>query len=446
MSSMKSKAEKEKDRVAQEKVQTILTSMLRDEDNKYCVDCDSKGPRWASWNLGVFLCIRCAGIHRNLGVHISKVKSVNLDSWTPHQVASMQAMGNSKGRAVYEANIPDDFRRPQTDSAVESFIRQKYEKKKFIAAEWVATKPPDVPVGWEDAGGLDTKKVEFKKLQLPARGSGGTSPKTVSPRAEAKTVRSTAPAPLTVSLPPVTATTTTSASSTVTDLLGLSMSSAAPAQPQLPSSSSQDLLGLNSEFSAFVSASPAGPAKTNDPAPSSQAEAPTPSDGRLSKDSILALFGPKSSPAPAQAQPNMFGQFQSPGLPGMNQFQSPAPSQPIPGQFQSPNPGLGQFQSPNPGLGQFQSPNPGLGQFQSPLGQFGGQGSPNPAFTASVANGNPHSNLLGLYNQPQQNMGNGFQSQPVINPFLDSNQMAGQLSGLNLGTASPAAASPSLWQ
>jgi hypothetical protein len=45
------------------------------------------GPRWASWNLGIFVCIRCAGIHRNLGVHISKVKSVNLDSWTPVQVS-----------------------------------------------------------------------------------------------------------------------------------------------------------------------------------------------------------------------------------------------------------------------------------------------------------------------------------------------------------------------
>jgi len=45
------------------------------------------GPRWASWNLGVFLCIRCAGIHRNLGVHVSRVKSVNLDSWTPEQIA-----------------------------------------------------------------------------------------------------------------------------------------------------------------------------------------------------------------------------------------------------------------------------------------------------------------------------------------------------------------------
>ena len=49
-----------------------------------------QGPRWVSWNLGIFVCIRCAGIHRNLGVHISKVKSVNLDSWTPHQVAVSQ--------------------------------------------------------------------------------------------------------------------------------------------------------------------------------------------------------------------------------------------------------------------------------------------------------------------------------------------------------------------
>ncbi len=45
------------------------------------------GPRWTSWNIGVFICIRCAGFHRNLGVHISKVKSVNLDSWTGEQIA-----------------------------------------------------------------------------------------------------------------------------------------------------------------------------------------------------------------------------------------------------------------------------------------------------------------------------------------------------------------------
>ena len=47
-------------------------------------------------------------------------------------------MGNSKARAVYEANLPDGHRRPQTDSALEAFIRAKYEQKKYIAREWIA--------------------------------------------------------------------------------------------------------------------------------------------------------------------------------------------------------------------------------------------------------------------------------------------------------------------
>lgn len=102
------------------------------------------GPRWASWNLGIFLCIRCAGIHRNLGVHISKVKSVNLDSWTPEQVVSLQQMGNSRARAVYEATLPDSWRRPQTDSSLENFIRAKYQQKKYIAKEWVQPPLPKV--------------------------------------------------------------------------------------------------------------------------------------------------------------------------------------------------------------------------------------------------------------------------------------------------------------
>ncbi|KFO09009.1 Stromal membrane-associated protein 2, partial [Balearica regulorum gibbericeps] len=95
------------------------------------------GPRWASWNIGVFICIRCAGIHRNLGVHISRVKSVNLDQWTQEQIQCMQEMGNGKANRLYEAYLPENFRRPQTDQhpfflAVESFIRDKYEKKKYM--------------------------------------------------------------------------------------------------------------------------------------------------------------------------------------------------------------------------------------------------------------------------------------------------------------------------
>ncbi|PIO26614.1 hypothetical protein AB205_0148440, partial [Aquarana catesbeiana] len=90
------------------------------------------GPRWASWNIGVFVCIRCAGVHRNLGVHISRVKSVNLDQWTQEQIQCMEEMGNGKAKRLYEAFLPENFIRPQTDQAVETFIREKYEKKKYM--------------------------------------------------------------------------------------------------------------------------------------------------------------------------------------------------------------------------------------------------------------------------------------------------------------------------
>jgi len=55
-------------------------------------------------------------------------------------------MGNSRARAVYEANLPDNFRRPQTDSALEAFIRSKYEHKKYIAKEWVQPPLPKVKI------------------------------------------------------------------------------------------------------------------------------------------------------------------------------------------------------------------------------------------------------------------------------------------------------------
>ena len=89
----------------------------------------------ASWNLGIFLCIRCAGIHRNLGTHISKVKSVGLDSWTEEQIASMQNMGNAAAASKFEALMPDTYRysRPDTsDHALEKFIRDKYERKNYV--------------------------------------------------------------------------------------------------------------------------------------------------------------------------------------------------------------------------------------------------------------------------------------------------------------------------
>ena len=70
----------------QAKLKKRLEAVLKLTDNQVCADCRRRGPRWASANLGVFVCIECSGIHRNLGVHVSFVRSVNLDTWTQKQV------------------------------------------------------------------------------------------------------------------------------------------------------------------------------------------------------------------------------------------------------------------------------------------------------------------------------------------------------------------------
>ncbi|XP_066274840.1 stromal membrane-associated protein 1-like isoform X1 [Branchiostoma lanceolatum] len=167
MSRQKGEKEREREKKLTEKHQAILAQLLREEDNKYCVDCEAKGPRWASWNLGLFLCIRCAGIHRNLGVHISRVKSVNLDSWTPEQIQMMQEVGNYQARSVYEARLPDSFRRPQTDSALEQFIRSKYERKQYIDKSARIITPADLkPRKEEEVEKPREKKKERREKKL----------------------------------------------------------------------------------------------------------------------------------------------------------------------------------------------------------------------------------------------------------------------------------------
>lgn len=72
--------------------------------NDRCADCSAPSADWASINLAVTLCIECSGIHRSLGVHVSKIRSLTLDEWEPEVVAVFAKLGNTVVNGVYEAN------------------------------------------------------------------------------------------------------------------------------------------------------------------------------------------------------------------------------------------------------------------------------------------------------------------------------------------------------
>ncbi|XP_073281544.1 probable ADP-ribosylation factor GTPase-activating protein AGD15 [Primulina huaijiensis] len=122
----------------------ILEGLLRLPDNRQCADCLSKAPRWASVNLGVFICMQCSGIHRSLGVHISKVRSTTLDTWLPEQVVLMQMIGNEKSNNYWEAELPPNFER----TPIDNFIHAKYVDKKWASK---TAMPPSEVVGAEQS-------------------------------------------------------------------------------------------------------------------------------------------------------------------------------------------------------------------------------------------------------------------------------------------------------
>ncbi|XP_073147172.1 probable ADP-ribosylation factor GTPase-activating protein AGD15 [Henckelia pumila] len=107
----------------------ILEGLLRLPENKQCADCLNKAPRWASINLGIFICMQCSGIHRSLGVHISKVRSTTLDTWLPEQVVFMQLIGNEKSNDYWEAELPPNYER----TPIDNFIHAKYVDKRWAS-------------------------------------------------------------------------------------------------------------------------------------------------------------------------------------------------------------------------------------------------------------------------------------------------------------------------
>ncbi|KAL6483533.1 hypothetical protein MHYP_G00084050 [Metynnis hypsauchen] len=118
------------------RAESILQRVQCLPGNELCCDCGQADPRWASINLGILLCIECSGIHRSLGVHCSKVRSLTLDSWEPELLKLMCELGNSVINHIYEGTCEEQgVKKPGPNSPrqeKEAWIKAKYVEKKFL--------------------------------------------------------------------------------------------------------------------------------------------------------------------------------------------------------------------------------------------------------------------------------------------------------------------------
>ncbi|KAF4623040.1 hypothetical protein D9613_001551 [Agrocybe pediades] len=295
------------DKATTDRFARTLRELVKRPENKVCADCKRNDPRWASWNLGVFLCIRCSGIHRGMGTHISKVKSVDLDVWTPEQMESIQKWGNHYANLYWEAHLKPGHVPPE--HKMESFIRSKYESRR-----WALDGPPPA-----DPSVLDNGAASAPAPAAPVQAAPSPPPPQSSTSRHAPTqsfsTRAPAAAPVTTRQPQTHQLLSSNYTNRPVGAVPAPAQSAqptpAPAQQQQQQQQPQAQAPLNDLFSLDFHA-PATPTNNTTAATAQQPK-------KDLKNDILSLYSAPPSATPAYAQFGnqnaLWGQPQQPAQP-----------------------------------------------------------------------------------------------------------------------------------
>jgi len=147
-----------------------LNNVMNFSGNQVCADCGTRDNEWTSVNLGIFVCIQCSGAHRNLGSHISKVRSCLYDRIEPAKVKFLESMGNLKANSFWECQVPQEVKKPSPTDKIE--VKQEFIKSKYCEMAFIDLQKKDEIL---QLFGIQVKKAEAPAI-IEVTGPGNETP------------------------------------------------------------------------------------------------------------------------------------------------------------------------------------------------------------------------------------------------------------------------------